>query len=301
VIDTPPEALDYTQAFKLLGTLTALVADLARAGGEQQAIDHYSDTVVGLAQRLSELHPEEPDYRRALARSLMQRARLHAGEPGAVDDVKVAVSTLERLVAEEALPWRVDEAATLRRDADALLNAWGAEPIDEPVPAKEPVRWLDPGSIADVAPTLHFHRQLRFNTRLPPGIDAPGPRLTVHDDELLGIWERKDSGAGLVIGLSDVLSDIGDIAADLAAGRAPSPLPGSGSWELEEWHEDAPPDAFVERLAADSVRAFRVVMRTVSGDARLRGYLLALEKEGVRRRICVTLEPSGDDWRARRG
>jgi hypothetical protein len=279
--------------------MTALVADLARAGGEQQAIDHYSDTVVGLAQRLSELHPEEPDYRRALARNLMQRAHLHAGTPGAVDDVQAAVSTLERLVEQEALPWRIDEASTLRRDADALLESWGAEPVDEPVPVREPLRWLDPASVADVVPTLHFHRLLRFNTRLPPGIDAPGPRLTVHRDELLGIWERADSGAGFVIGLSDVLSDTGDIAADLAAGRAPSPFSGSGSWELQEWQEDAPHEEFVERLAADSVRAFRVGMRTVSGDARLRGYLLAVEKQGVRRRICVTLEPSGDDWRAR--
>jgi hypothetical protein len=67
---------------------------------------------------------------------------------------------------------------------------------------------------------------------------------------------------------------------------------------LEEWHEDPPPAEFVEGLAADSVRAFRASMRAAGGDGRLRGYLLAVEKEGVRRRICVTVEPSGGDWRA---
>jgi len=82
VIDTPPETLNYAQAFGLLGTLTALVDDLARAGGTQEAIEHYSDTLVGLARRLRELHPDEADYQRALARSLMQRARLHAGMRG---------------------------------------------------------------------------------------------------------------------------------------------------------------------------------------------------------------------------
>lgn len=300
VIDTPPETLNYAQAFGLLGTLTALVDDLTRAGGTKEAIEHYSDTVVALARRLSELHPDEADYQRALARNLTQRARLHAGTPRAVEDVKAAVSTVERLVQEEALPWRIDETRSLRQEAGALLEDSGAEPNTKPVPAGEPATWLDPKSIADVVPTLVFNRLLRFNTRLPPGIYAPGPKLTLCEDELLGIWEREGSGAGFVIGLSDVFSETRDIAADLAADRTPIPLPGGSAWELEEWHEVAPPEEFVERLGASSVRAFRANMRaTGGGDARLGGYLLAVEKEGVRRRICVTLEPSGDDWRAR--
>ena len=299
VIDTPPETLNYVQAFGLLGTLTALVEDLARAGGTQEAIEHYSDTVVELARRLSELHPDEADYRRALVRNLLQRARLHAGTPRAAEDVKAAVSTVECLVQEEALPWRIDEARSLREEAGALLDDSGAEPNTKPVPAKEPASWLNLKSIADVVPTLVFNRLLRFNTRLPPGIYAPGPKLTLCEDELLGIWEREGSGAGLVIGLSDVFSETRDIAADLAADRTPSPLPGGGAWELEEWHEVASPEEFVKRLGASSVHAFRANMRATGGDKRLGSYLLAVEKEGVRRRICVTLEPSGDDWRAR--
>lgn len=299
VIDTPAEALNYAQAFGLLETLTALVDDLARAGGTREAIEHYSDTVVELARRLSELHPDEADYRRALVRNLMQRARLHAGTPRATEDVKAAVSTVERLVQKEALSWRVDEARSLRQEAGALLDGSGAEPNSKSVPAGEPATWLNPKSIADVVPTMVFNRLLRFNTRLPPGIYAPGPKLTLCKDELLGIWEREGSGAGFVIGLSEAFSDKCDIASDLAADRTPSPLPGGGVWELEEWHEVAPPEEFVERLGASSVRAFRANMRAIGGDARLVGYLLAVEKEGVRRRICVTLEPSGDDWRAR--
>jgi hypothetical protein len=245
VIDTPPETLDYAKAFRLLRTLTALVDDLARAGGTQQAIDHYSDTVIGLARRLSELRPGEADYRRALARNLMQRARLHAGAPRAIEDVRAAVSTIDRLVRDEPLPWRIDEARSLRRDADTLLDDWSAEPIDEPA-AGEPATWLEPSSIADVVPTLVFDRLLRFNTRLPPGIEAPGPRMTLHDGELLGIWEREGSGAGFVVGLSDAFAELADIASDLTAGRAPNQMPGSGAWELEESHEDTVPEAFVE-------------------------------------------------------
>ncbi len=299
VMDTPPEILNYAQAFGLLTTLASLVDDLARAGGPREAIGHYSDTVVGLARRLSELHPEEADYRRALAHNLMHRAQLHAGTPRAVEDVRAAVSTVERLAQEDALPWRIEEAQSLRHEAGALLEESDDEPNDEPAPARESATWLDPKSVARGVPTLVFNRLLRFNTRLPPGISAPGPRLTLRDDELLGIWERGGSGAGFVIGLSDVFSETSDIAADLAAGRTPGPLPGSDTWELEEWYEDAPPEEFVQRLAADSVRAFRATMRSAGRDARLLGYLLAVEKEGVRRRLCVTLEPSGDDWRAR--
>jgi hypothetical protein len=253
--------------------------------------------VVRLARRLGELHPGEADYRRALARNLMQRARLHPGTPSALEDVNAAVSTVERLAQEQALPWRADEARAIRRDAEALLEDWGTAPSDEPAPVEAPATWLDPKSIADVVPALVFNRLLRFNTRLPPGVDAPGPALRLCDDELLGVWGREGSGAGFVIGLADAFSQAGDVAAALAAGTTPSPLPGGGAWELEEWHEDAPPAEFVERLGARSVRAFRVIMRASGGS--LLGYLLTLEKEGVRRRICVTLEPSGDDRRAR--
>lgn len=76
-------------------------------------------------------------------------------------------------------------------------------------------------------------------------------------------------------------------------------MPGSGAWELEEWCEGAPPEELVERFGARSIRAFRADMRATGGDARLGGYLLTVEKEGVCWRMCVTLEPSGDDWRAR--
>jgi hypothetical protein len=302
VIDTPPETLTYAQAFGLLGTLTALVDDLARAGGTKEAVEHYSDSVVALAQRLGELHPDEADYKRALARNLMQRARLHAGSPRAIDDVKLAVSTMERLVQDEELPWRIDEARSVRQQADALLEDWGAEPHTTAVPTGEPATWLDPKSAADVVPTLVFNRLLRFNARLPPGIYAPGPKLTLNGDELLGIWERAGSGAGFVIGLSDVVADTRDIAADFAANRTPSPLPGGGEWQLEAWHEVAPPKEFVERLRASSVRAFRARMRVSGGgEARLDGYLLTVLKDGLRWRVGLTLEPSGDDWRARMG
>lgn len=299
MIGTLPETLNYAQAFRLLGTLTALVNDLSHAGGTQEAIEH-SDTVVELARRLSELHPNEADYQRALARNLMQRARLNAGTPEAVKDVKVAVSTVERLVREESFPWRIDEARSLRQEAETLLRESGAELDTKPVQTGEPATWLDPKSITDVVSTLVFNPLLRFSTRLPPSIYAPEPKLTLCKNELLGIWEHEGSGAGFVIGLSDAYTEACDITADLMANRAPSPLPGGGTWKLDACHEVTLPEEFAERLSANSARAFRANMRaTDGGDATLCGYLLTAEKDGVRRRICVTLEPSGDDWRAR--
>ena len=131
VIDTAPETLDYAQAFGLLGALTAMVDDLARAGGLQETIQHYSDSAVELARRLAELHPDEPDYRQALAGNLLQRARLNAGTPRATEDAQAAVSAVASLAQEKALPSRVDEARSLAQQAAELLEASRAEFADE--------------------------------------------------------------------------------------------------------------------------------------------------------------------------
>lgn len=131
VSDVATERLDYANAFALLRALTHLVDDLARAGGTPEAVTHYADAVVNLTRQLSELHPEEPDYRRALARNLMQRARLFPGTPGAVDDVRAAVAAVESLVRDEPLPWRLEEARDVRAHADSLLAEWDASPTDD--------------------------------------------------------------------------------------------------------------------------------------------------------------------------
>jgi hypothetical protein len=110
VSDVPVESLDYANAFALLQALTRLVDDLTCSGGTPEAITHYVNTAVDLARRLSGLHPEEPHYQRALARNLLQRAVLFPATPAAIDDVRGAVAAIERLVDDEPLPWRLDEA-----------------------------------------------------------------------------------------------------------------------------------------------------------------------------------------------
>jgi hypothetical protein len=123
IADVDHAALDYPKAFTLLGTLTQLVNDLARASGTPEAIAHYSNAVVDLGRNLSELHPDEPDYRRALARNLMQRAQLSPGTSSAETDAREAVQLVEQLAGEEPFPWRADEASSLRREAGQLLSA----------------------------------------------------------------------------------------------------------------------------------------------------------------------------------
>jgi hypothetical protein len=303
VTDVPVESLDYANAFALLRALTRLVDDLSHSGGTADAIAHYVNAAVELARRLSGLHPEEPDYRRALARNLMQRAALFAATPAAIDDVRNAVAAIERLVHAEPLPWRLDEAREIRARADALLEEWEAPPTQpSSAPAEAtcvPVTWLDPARAdAGGAPLLVFDRLLRFGTRLPPEVPWSGPTLSVQSAELLGIWGDESTGAGLVVGLADA-STAGDVVAELDAGRPPSPLPGAQAWELVEWQEEQPPSAFVERLEARAVRAFRLRLRAAEGDGLLRGYLLLIEKRSLRWHVCLTLEESGDDWRAR--
>jgi hypothetical protein len=302
VSEVGTEGLDYANAFTLLRALTQLVDDLARAGGTSQAVRHYADAVVDLARGLSELHPQEPDYRRALARSLMQRAGLFPRTPGSVDDVRAAVAAVEALVRDEPLPWRLDEARDIRERAEALLAEWNAQPADDsPEPAEasgQPVAWLDPGSAAKGTPLLVFNPLLRFGTRLPPEALWRGPALSVADAELLGVWGDEASGAGLVVGLSE-LNSADDVAAGLAAGQPLNPLPGAQEWELVQWHEDHVPAGFVERLEAGSARAFLLRLQSSDRDVLLRGYLLLIEKQSLRWRVSLTLEELGDDWRAR--
>jgi hypothetical protein len=129
--------LDYPCAFRLLGALTELVNDLGRSGATNEALVSYSDSVVDLGRQLQQLHPDEPDYTRALARNLMQRARLFPETPKAVEDVHDAVAVFDALVREEPLPWRIDEAHRLREEARSLLSEWQADiALDElpPIP-----------------------------------------------------------------------------------------------------------------------------------------------------------------------
>jgi TIR domain len=303
VTDVPVESLDYANAFALLQALTRLVDDLTHSGGTPEAITHYVNAAVDLARRLSGLHPEEPDYQRALARNLLQRAVLFPATPAALDDIRGAVAAIERLVHAEPLPWRLDEAREIRERADAVLEEWDAPPTQPPpAPAeltREPVRWLDSAHAdAGGAPLLVFDRLLRIGTRLPSEVPWRGPTLSVESAELLGIWGDELTGAGLVVGLADA-STARDVVAELDAGRPPRPLPGARAWELFEWQEEQPPSAFVERLKAHAVRAFRLRLRAAEGDGLLRGYLLVIEKSSLRWHVCLTLEESGDHWRAR--
>src|SRR3712207_7522584 len=72
----------------------------------------------------------------------------------------------------------------IRRPPRSTLFPYPPLSRSDPPPAGDPATWLDWKTITDVVPTLVFNRLLRFSTRLPPGIDAPGPRLTLRDDEL---------------------------------------------------------------------------------------------------------------------
>jgi hypothetical protein len=166
----------------------------------------------------------------------MQRAGLFQGTPGAVDDVRSAVAAVETLVRDDPLPWRLDEARDIRERAEALVTEWDAATADDsPEPAEATgrrVTWLDPGSAAEGVPLLVFNPLLRFGTRLPRAVPWSGPTLSVADAELLGVWGDEAWGAGLVVGLSE-LQSADDVAAGLAAGRPPNPLPGTQEWVAE--------------------------------------------------------------------
>jgi hypothetical protein len=294
--------LDYPHAFRFLTALTNLVNDLTHAGGTEEAIGFYADQTVDVTRRLWELHSDEPDYARALSRALFQRARTGLGTVDAVSDVDEGVALVDGLVTANPLPWRLDEARDVRRDAESLL---GERDIPAGLPNPSPqvgqptAPWLDPTTRADVVPTLVFNRLLRFGSRLPPPVPVSGPHLTVQDGELLGIWDEPGSSAGLVVGLADASTNAVDaIIEPVVAGAVPGPLPGEPPpWTLVAVQEDSAPPDFADRLEVDNARAFRLELR--HGDEAVHGYLLVLEDAAMRWRVCLTLPASGDDWQAR--
>lgn len=301
VVDDDPATFDYSRAFRLLTKIDWLVSDLSRAGGSTEVIARYADVLVDLPRRLVELHPEEPDYRRALARHLVLRARLFGDATVRVDDVNEAVAIVDALVREDPLPWRVDEARELRRVAEAVLEAW-SRPLPEAEPqnpdvAREPAVWLDPERVEGTVFVV-IEPLLRFVTGLPPELrDKDDPRLSLQDGALVAVWG--DGASSLVAELAEKRWDDEDrTAADLAAGRPPGPLPGTGTREVVAWHEEPLTAPFLEDLAAETAHAFRFEVRDTAEGTLQHCYALTATRDELRWRFVLTLQ-STEDWRAR--
>lgn len=113
-------ALDYSWAFALLTALRHLTNDLPRAGGTEESIAFYRDASVDYARRLVAEQPDEPDYRRALAHALMDRAR----QCETAADAEEAAAVFAELAREEQLPWREEDARRWNADVRALLASW---------------------------------------------------------------------------------------------------------------------------------------------------------------------------------
>ena len=62
---------------------------------------------------------------------------------------------------------------------------------------------------------------------------------------------------------------------------------------MSDWSDDDAPSELRERLGAESVRALRLRLR--ADDEELRGYLLVIQRGGLRWRLCLTIASGGDD------
>ncbi|MER2509465.1 MAG: toll/interleukin-1 receptor domain-containing protein [Amaricoccus sp.] len=131
----------YGAAFEYWNAVMRLAALLAEAGGSEEALRHYSDEAVRAAEEAAGRDPQEPDFRRAIARSLVRRVRLSQKRLGTADtqDLERAERILDALAAEAGLPWRKQEAEQMRSQTAELRAAIVARTADASTEDQHPV------------------------------------------------------------------------------------------------------------------------------------------------------------------
>jgi hypothetical protein len=290
--DIQAEELDYGQASRVLLAVWHLVNDLGASSGRAEAIEYFTSYAVGLARALVEFHPDEPEYRRAVIRNLMQRAERYPGTQQALEDAREALAVADALAADDPLPWRIEEANTWRERAEQILGSQGAALPESPAreAGEGTIAWLDARSVPEDLPYIvATDALLRLWTGVPARLIGESHELAIHGAELVSVWAGERTGDGLVAALSPAATsdDSDHLAQALASGHSPLPVPGGGDWSVTGWSDDGAPTELRERLGAESVRALSLRFR--AGDEELRGYLVVVERGGLRWRVCLTI------------
>lgn len=118
-----PAAATYAEFFELWRYLTRALGVLAKAGHDA-AFTHCGATAARVSREMAQAHPDEPDYRRALAHALVLRAEAVDARSGGLDDAALeeAVELLEALARRNPWPWCPGEALRMRARAEALYQ-----------------------------------------------------------------------------------------------------------------------------------------------------------------------------------
>jgi hypothetical protein len=262
---------------------------LASNQGTAEAIEHFANMSVDASRLMVDRVPDEPDYRRALARSLIHRAQSHIERFGRAnaDDLSEALAIVESMATAD-LPWRLQEARETHDKVKELLPRCAAE--EQSLPCLEiPVfaRWLDRAAAAAEVPLLLSSKLLRYVARVSERVQLGRDRLHLVDGEVIhlhhadgapdwfsvGCLETRRSGTPDLMGQSNVVT------------RAPLVLLG-GEWRITS----------CERLKMDSITAVRTCVQAVGRAPASRMYVLIAENSSFRWTVTLGFRTSGDDW-----
>lgn len=290
----------YGAFFEYWTAAMRMVVLLEEAKGNGEAIRFYADEAVRAAEAAAQRCPEEPDYRRAIARALIHRVGVFHRFFGSasVHDLERADQILDALTCESLLSWRIEEAGLTRKQTAELRAALGAPAAKvSPSPPIVFAKWLDPRAVSDEEKLLQISALLRYSAFIPNRLSWTAPALHVVGNELVQLM-RSDSQPGwFCVCLAETGSnDPPPATEETVCGRAPVALAMVGKCAVLKWEPTNNLGDLVERLKLEHAHAVRAVIRQADG-ATLRMYHLEARTRLLRWVVVLAFPLRGDDWK----
>jgi tetratricopeptide (TPR) repeat protein len=289
----------YGAVFEYWKALMRLAALLEKADGSEEALRFYADEAVRIAEQAAESNPQEPDFRRAAARALIQRFRLFQRRFGTADaqDLDRADHLVETLARENPLPWRSQESEKIRMQTAELRAALSAPAAATRTPPPVCARWLDPAARAAEEKMLTTSKLLRYAAFVSERVPWGAPELHLVDNELVHLYRSGQKPGWFGVSVAETRS--GDPEQATAATLLSRPLlvrVAAPDWTIEKWEPTGDLGDLVERLGLQQAQAVRVLVRRAD-DSRLRLYFLEARTRHLRWDAALALPSTGDDWR----
>jgi hypothetical protein len=289
----------YGAIFEYWNAVMRLAALLDRATDSDDALRFYTGEAVRAAEEAVQRDPQEPDFRRAVARALIHRVRLFQRRFGTADvqDLERAEQIMDALAGESHLSWRVQEAEQTRMQSAELRAALGAPTAEATTsPPLAFARWLDPRARADERKLLQISALLRYSAFVSERLPWSTPELHLIDKELVQLF-RSDSQPGwFCVSIAETGSDDPNPATrETVLQRAPLALTMGADCAVLKWEPTEELGDLVERLELEQAHAVRALVR--ENDVTLRMYLLEARTRLLRWTVALVLPSQGDDWK----
>jgi hypothetical protein len=284
---------DYGRVFEIWHAQLRLASLFAEGSGSNEVVRHYLDQAVATAERAAAHRPGEPDYRRAIGRARLHRARLFAKRtlPVEPSDLTRPLAIVEELIAEDPLPWRTHELEEVHAKASEIARS--ADLAVPPAPlASVPVSaaWLDPKRRSNEEKQLVGSPLLRCSTFLSFHVPQ-GPRgIHLVDDEVIELYADKEARGWLSLGLQYTR----DLVPSGLLALAPFGLV-PGEWTVLDEESVIDVGDTVKRLEVDEVTAVRARVRR-GNDAVLRLYMLRASNGVLRWTVTLAFPERGPKW-----